>query len=248
MKHAVYSGTRNLYQDMVTAAKSLAANSSVDVIHFLIEDDVFPEELPDFIQCLNVSGQKFFHKGGPNMKTQFTYMAMLRVCYTKLLPNVDKVLQLDVDTVCVDDIDAIWDTKMGDTSVAMVEEVLGTYKPYGPLYYNAGVALFDLAKMRQNGLDEKLIKFLNTEKVNYVDQDAVCRLAGRITHIDTRYNECFVTGYTDSPAIVHYAGERNWQTSSRVPRREHLKRYRNMTWEEVIALREAKNIDSSSNI
>ena len=175
MKYAVYSGTRNLYDGMETAAKSLIANSTVDAVYFLIEDDVFPKELPDVIHCQNVSKQGFFQKGSPNMNTQFTYMAMLRVCYTKLLPDVDKVLQLDVDTVCVDDVDAIWDTHMGDNWVAMVEEKLSTYKPYGPLYYNAGVALFDLEKMRAIGVDEKLITFLNTVKVPYIDQDAVCR-------------------------------------------------------------------------
>ena len=60
MKAAVYSGTRNLYADMVTAAKSLIANSSVEKIYFLIEDDVFPYELPRLIETMNVSGQRFF--------------------------------------------------------------------------------------------------------------------------------------------------------------------------------------------
>lgn len=251
MKDAVYSGTRNLYGGMETAAKSLIANSTVDRVHFLIEDNEFPRKLPDIIHCMNVSGQGFFQKGGPNMSTNFTYMAMLRVCYTKLLPDVDRVLQLDVDTVCVDDIDAIWDTNLMDTWVAMVEEKLGTYKPYGPLYYNAGVALFDLKKMRAEGADEKLITFLNTIKVPYVDQDAVCRLAGRITGLDVKYNECFVTGYTEQPAIVHYAGFKDWQTSVRVPRREYLRKYRELPWDEIIAMHEAKkneNSDCSPNL
>ena len=56
MKHAVYSGTRNLYRDMATSAKSLIANSSVDRVHFLIEDDEFDEELPDVIDVQNVNG------------------------------------------------------------------------------------------------------------------------------------------------------------------------------------------------
>ena len=253
MKEAVYSGTRNLYDDMVTAAKSLIANSSVDRVHFLIEDGAFPGELPDIIRPLDVSKQGFFQKNGPNMTTPFTYMAMLRVCYTKLLPDTKKVLQLDVDTVCVDDVDGIWDVPMGDNWVAMVEEKLGTYKPYGPLYYNAGVALFDLDKMRSIGADEKLITFLNTIKVPYVDQDAVCRLAGRVTGLDVRYNECFVTGYTETPAIVHFAGIKNWQTSSRASRREYIKKYRELSWDEVMALHEEKveaneNSDSRSDI
>ena len=247
MRHAVYSGTRNLYCGMETAAKSLIANSSVDTVHFLIEDDEFPNELPSIIHCMNVSKQGFFPRNGPNMTTQFTYMAMLRVCYTKLFPDVDKVLQLDVDTVCVDDIDAIWDTRMGDTWVAMAEEKLGTYKPYGPLYYNAGVAYFDLEKMRDIGADEKLITFLNTTKVPYVDQDAVCRLAGRITPLDVRYNECFVTGYTETPAIVHFAGFKDWQNSVRVPRREYLRKYRELSWEEVMDIHERKRANEDPN-
>lgn len=59
MKVAAYAGTRNLYPDMVTAAKSLTKNSSVDIIYFLIEDSVFPEKLPDHIKCIDVSDQKF---------------------------------------------------------------------------------------------------------------------------------------------------------------------------------------------
>ena len=46
MKAAVYSGTRNLYPDMVTAAKTLVKYSSVDKIYFLTEDDRFPAVFP----------------------------------------------------------------------------------------------------------------------------------------------------------------------------------------------------------
>ena len=69
MKEAVYSGTKNLYDTMEVAAKSLIANSSVDQVHFLIEDKKFPHELPDLIKCQDVSGQGFFPKDGPNMKS-----------------------------------------------------------------------------------------------------------------------------------------------------------------------------------
>ena len=110
MKAVVYSGSRNLYPHMVVAAKSLIAYSSADRIFFLIEDDEFPEPLPPLIETINVSGQTWFPAGGPNMKSQFTYMALVRACYGKLLPDdLDKVLQLDVDTVVVDNIDAMWD-------------------------------------------------------------------------------------------------------------------------------------------
>ena len=56
MRAAVYCGTRNLYQDMMTAAKSLIIHSDVEKIYFLMEDDQFPYELPKEIECINISG------------------------------------------------------------------------------------------------------------------------------------------------------------------------------------------------
>lgn len=55
MHAAVYSGTRNIYEKMMTASKSLLRYSDVDKIYFLIEDDIFPYDLPDTYECINVS-------------------------------------------------------------------------------------------------------------------------------------------------------------------------------------------------
>ena len=55
MKAAVYCGTRNLYKIMYTAAKSLLIHSDVDKIYFLIEDDKIGFELPQEIECINIS-------------------------------------------------------------------------------------------------------------------------------------------------------------------------------------------------
>ena len=55
MRVAAYCGTRNLYKDMVTAAKSLLMNSNVEKIYFIIEDDEFPYELPESIfEIINI--------------------------------------------------------------------------------------------------------------------------------------------------------------------------------------------------
>ena len=234
MRTAVYSGTRNLYPDMVTAAKSLTRNSDVEKIYFLIEDDTFPEKLPPHIETVNVSGQKWFPKTGANYRTSFTYMSLLRVCYTKLFPELDKVLQLDVDTLAVDDVSALWDVDLTEKWYAAVEEALSTYKPYGPKYYNIGVAVFNLEQIRREHADDQAINFLNTHQVPYIDQDAWSRFWRRGVDLPTRYNESFVTGYTEEPAIIHFAGIKDWQNSPKAPRREYLKKYREMSWEEAL--------------
>lgn len=247
MKAAVYSGTRNLYPDMVTAAKSLVANSSVEKIYFLIEDDVFPEKLPQLIETINVSKQKFFPRNSANFKTPFSYMSLLRVCYTKLLPQeLGKVLQLDVDTVCIDNIDELWDIDLTGKWFSAVEEKLSTYKPFGKLYYNIGVAMFNLDQIREEHADDLLINYLNTEKTPYIDQDAWNRhMAERHVSMPGRFNESFVTGFSEIPAIVHFAGFKDWQTTPRASRREYLKKYREMTWEDILGV---KYTDSRTDI
>jgi len=250
MKAAVYSGSRNLYPHMATAAKSLIANSAVEKVYFLIEDLEFPHEIPDMIETIDVSGQGYFHPKGPNMKTQFTYMALMRVCYAKLLPDADKVLQLDVDTVCVDDVDPLWEIDMADAWFMAVNEppryVNGhrtDYKPWGERYYNIGVAMFNLEQIRKDRIDDFLIHALNTEYLQFIDQDAWDKYGNtRCIDLPTRYNESMVTGYTDDPAIVHYAGYGNgWLDPSyrECPRLEHARRYREMGWDEVMELHEA---------
>lgn len=247
MKTAVYSGTRNLYEAMSTAAKSLLFHSSVDKIYFLIEDDEFPEKLPSKIETINVSDQTYFPRNSANFKSPFSYMALLRVCYTKLFPDVDKILQLDVDTVVVDNIDELWDIDLTDKYFAAVEEYLSTWKPYYKKYYNIGVAMFNLDELRKDHKDDLMIDFLNRVTTPYIDQDACNRyLIRKCVDLPVRFNETIVTGFTDSPAIVHYAGFKEWETNPRVSRREYLKKYRNMTWKE--ALSHGKSSNRSSDI
>ena len=236
MKTAVYSGTRNLYPDMVTAAKTLVMHSSVEKIYFLIEDDKFPEKLPPIIETINVSGQQFFPKRGANFRTQFSYMSLLRACYTKILPeSIDKVLQLDVDTIVTDDIDELWEVDLTGKWFAAVLEDKSTYKPYGPVYYNIGVAMFNLAQIREDFADDLMIYTLNTQKMPYIDQD-VWNLFGRdkSVQIPGRFNESRVTHLSDNPAVVHYAGIKDWQTNPEAHRANYLADARKLTWKDVL--------------
>ena len=243
MKAAVYSGSRNLYPHMVNAAKSLIANSPVEKVYFLIEDERFPLEVPDIVETMDVSKQKYFPSTCANITTGYTYMSLMRVTYSKLFPDLDRVLQLDVDTVVVDDVSDLWEQDLGRAWFAACSERNGKYKPYGPRYYNAGVMMFNLDQIRADGADANAIMLLNSTKMPYIDQDA-WNLIGdqRAIDLPARYNECYMVGFTDSPAIVHYAGHGNDWTDpedTRTPRLEYLKAYREMSWDEAMERHEA---------
>ena len=244
MKHAVYSGTRNLYEPMVWAAKSLVANSSVDTIHLLIEDDEFPFELPDgLFEVKNVKdfADRTFPDTGANAKTHFTKMALIRVCYEELLPGVDRVLQLDPDTVVMDNIDDLWGVEMGGKWFAAVPELFSGYNPYDAArYYNVGVCMFNVEQMRADKAQSRLVKWINKRRANCVEQDAMNYYGSRknkIAELPMRFNENRACGFTDNPAIVHYVGYMDWTVNPRLPRREYLKLYRYKSWEEILEMR-----------
>ena len=75
--------------------------------------------------------------------------------------------------------------------------------------------MFNLKQMREDKADDKLIHFLNTNKVMYIDQDAInwlnAEMGGKkALNLGIRYNETPFTGESLRPAVVHAAGCRNW--------------------------------------
>lgn len=229
MKCAAYCGTRNIYRDMERSARSLVANSDVDRVYFFIEDDEFPCEVPEIIECVNVSNQTYFPNDGANMRSQYTYMALMRAALYKLLPDVDKVLSLDCDTIVVKEISPIWDIDVSDSYFAATPESWCKNRP-GFDYCNIGVALLNLEKLR-DGKGDEIVDVLNRHYFRWVDQDAYNFLCqGRITPMDSMYNKNNWVADCRTPRIMHYAGFDNWRENVEVHR------YRDMPWSKVMAL------------
>lgn len=222
MKHAVYTGSRNLYADMVTACKALLRNSDVDRIWLLVESE-FPYELPPEVTAVDVSGQTFFKPDGPNMGSRYTYLAMMRAALCHVI-DADKVLSLDVDTLAVQDVSDAWDIPLDGYYFAAAQERHRCYE--GLLYTNTGVALYNLSRLRDGKADE-VIEVLNTRRYTWVEQDVMNYLCqGRIALMDGNLNACDWTEHP-SPRLLHFAGHRDWRE------RPELHAYRDMTWDEA---------------
>ena len=230
MKYAAYCGTRNIYSDMERSARSIIANSDVDKVYFFIEDDEFPVELPNIIECVNVSNQTYFQQGSANMGTKYTYMALMRAALHKLLPDADKVLSLDYDTIAVKDCSHVWDIDVSHSYFAATPEQWTKHRP-GLVYCNIGVALMNLDKLR-DGKGDEIVSVLNSHYFRWVDQDAYNYLCqGRITEMDSIYNyNDWIVDSGGIPRIVHYAGRNDWKENAEV-----LK-YRDMPWTKVMEL------------
>ena len=215
---------------MERSARSLVANSDVDKVYFIIEDDEFPVELPSLIDCINVSDQTYFPKDSANMKSKFTYMALMRAALHKLLPDVDKVLSLDCDTIAVKECSHVWDIDVSQSYFAATPETWANKRP-GLVYCNVGVALLNLDKLR-DGKGDEIIDVLNKHYFKWVDQDAYNYLCqGSIAEMDSMYNfNNWVVDSGNIPRILHYAGHDDWRENVEVHK------YRDMPWKKVMEL------------
>lgn len=221
-----YFMTRNIYYQIIPSLRSLLANNEVEKIYLFVEDDSVGFDLPEQCEVINISHQtEFTAANTPNWHSPFSWIVLMRSCIAKLIPD-DRILMLDVDTVICGDLSDLWNTDMKDKWFCAAPEYFASHRPYGTKYYNVGVLLLNLEQIRKDGIDDKLIDFLHHKRVPYAEQDAWNALGmAKAMDMPVRYNECFATGWTKDPVIVHYAGIRNWYDNKSMKRREYLDRW-----------------------
>lgn len=230
MKTAMYAATRNLYPDMIPAVKSLLINSDVDKVYFLIEDDKFPYPLPDIIECRNVRGQTFFRANGPNCTQKWTYMVLMRAAASKLFPDDEFIVSLDVDTIVDRDISMLWDygPVLRNSKCFLAACVEPKKSSLDGAYFNMGVILLNLEKLRRSRMDDKIIRELNTRRFPFCEQDCINQLCKRsIYPIPSEFNANDFTKPCDNPRVVHFANVKDWNKELLV------KKYRDIPWKEI---------------
>ena len=230
MRHVIaYAGTRNVYPCMAAAAKSaLRECKRIDRIWFLIEDDAFPEQLPDVIRCVNVKNDPFAMEQGPNYTNPWTYMVMARCILHNLLPDEERVLYLDVDTIAMFAFDELFEADLQGNVIGAVREPKRCLEPF--VYHNAGVLLMDLQKLRDTGIGDEILRMLQTRKLKCPDQDAINLLCqGRMLELNPIYNASDWTQCPPNAKIYHYAGDPNYT------QRKLFQSYMNMKWSDLHA-------------
>lgn len=230
MKAAVYSGTRNVYQDMIPSMKSLLIHSDVDKVYFLIEDDEFPYELPPEVECINVSNQKWFDIDGPNINNRCSYMVLLRAAFTKIFPNLDKILSVDNDIIINENISELWDIDLGNNYFAGVVEPRKSNKDFK--YINFGFIMYNLNQLRNDKQDDKIISDLNT--YYYAESEQSCynqNCQNRILELPSTYNCNWYTLKTNNATqskVRHFAFTGKWQETPLVKKYRDIEITRNI--------------------
>lgn len=115
---------------------------------------------------------------------QFTAAMWYRIFLPDLLPDVERILYLDVDTIVADALEPLWETDLDGHYLAAVTNVFmrdHLHRPAslglaGPeVYFNSGVLLMNLEEMRRDGCTEALRAYAveSGPKIEWPDQDTL---------------------------------------------------------------------------
>ncbi|MFL5895587.1 MAG: glycosyltransferase family 8 protein, partial [Thermoleophilaceae bacterium] len=120
--------------------------------------------------------------GLPAAFNHVTEAMWYRIFLSELLPDVERVLYLDADTLAMDDLRPLWETELRGFALAAVTNVwepwnlgypaaLGLRRPY----FNSGVLLMNLNRMRELDADARVADYAlaNRDSLTWPDQDAL---------------------------------------------------------------------------
>lgn len=92
-----------------------------------------------------------------------------------ILHNIDKVIYLDGDTIILKDLSDLYNTNLGDNYAGVSDDWQTHYSANDKKerYFNCGVLLLNLKKIRQDNVQSKLIEYKRNDKIKrFVTQDA----------------------------------------------------------------------------
>ena len=186
----------------------------------VIEYPIFNERLLDIFN-------------GIKMPQHVTKMTYARILIPSILPQVNKAIFIDSDTIVRTDISKLYDIELGKNYFAMVEDGCSEYhaarlwKKSSKTYFNCGVLVINSKKLRKINYIERINKciLLNKNKYQICDQDILNDIFFNfIQPISISWNfhhEKFVKmnfykpqdidKYNEilkNPYIVHYTGEK----------------------------------------
>lgn len=125
---------------------------------------------------------------GKNMKNHYTPYTLLRLYMDGFEHFPDKIIYLDVDTMCASDIAQLYDIDLTGYEYAAALDYMGHFWIH-PRYCNAGVLLLNLGEIRKTDLFRRAREYVYTHRMMMPDQTALHRLAKRRMYLPRRFNE-----------------------------------------------------------
>jgi lipopolysaccharide biosynthesis glycosyltransferase len=198
----------NYFEPTYLLVNSIIQNNKTPITFFLVFESLSEANLRHFIELQNdfisfklIKIDKNLLSHCPIREGDHVSLATYyRLLLPKLLPqNIDKILYLDGDMLCFDNLTELYETDITNFAVAACpdSQCLNEKRkaPLGlkndTLYFGAGMLLINLSYWRENKIDEKSLEYIknNAEKLLWHDQDTLnVILEGKVKYVDFKYN------------------------------------------------------------
>lgn len=126
--------------------------------------------------------------GCPNEGAYCSPYTLIRLFADEVDGMPDKLLYLDADIMFNRDIHLLYDIDVSEFEYAAANDHYGKYLIH-PHYINAGVLLFNLARMKETKLLTKARALLKVKKLVFADQSAIIRSTSKRKLLPQRYND-----------------------------------------------------------
>ncbi len=119
--------------------------------------------------------------------THVSKTSLLKYYIANVLPSLDKVLYIDSDVLVLRDLNQIYSTDITEKYLAAVKDPSWFFENMHVVelgledrgfYFNSGVMLMNLKKIREDNLVQKLEDYTNNNFRTYMDQDALNVVVG----------------------------------------------------------------------
>lgn len=215
-----------------------------------------------FVSMKNIISDNKLNKAAKN----FSAAAYGRLFLASAIPGTyEKVLYLDCDTIILGNLKKLWNTDLKNYSAAGVMDTVARYNitrtglSQNDPYVNAGVLLVNLAKWREEGIENKFLDFMEKfhYEVPFYDQGAINGICGKnllvlppwynvisnmftfsaeairkIYLLDCYYPNEELNVARKNPVIIHYTTGlvgRPWEKNCTHPRKEEFLKFKNLS-------------------
>lgn len=124
---------------------------------------------------------------GKNHKNGYTPYTLLRLLIDFVPDMPEKLIYIDIDTMCCSDIKQLYDIDISDFDVAACKDYMGRFW-IRRTYCNAGVLLLNMKRIKENGLFDKCRNMVFNKKMIIPDQTALNKYAKK-KYLPFRFNE-----------------------------------------------------------
>ena len=205
----------------LTSIISVSENNKNSELHIYVVASDIAQKDADVLEKLNAENCKIFLKKVENpylnLGTKHRHVsktALLKFSLPEIFSDLDKILYLDGDILVFDDLKELYQMSLEDYYAAVVSDMRAVIVNRNNVslrlknYFNSGVMLLNLRKMREENLTQKFAELKQNEELQrFMDQDVLNKgFNENVIFLSPKYNlqyECF-SDFTHGQIAYYY--------------------------------------------